>query len=222
MPSRSDWSSHVGDAGDPAVLHDVDDLRDDPGLAALLWYGISVKTMLLLRAHLSSTWCLARTRTRRGRSCRPAGSRCRPMIDAAGREVGAGDELAELASRDDLGVVEDARGRGEAISRRLCGRHGSSPCRPRCRPNRCRAGSGSALGRTTGSVHPRLVVVRLEVDGLLVEIGHHLDVTPVHARLRVAHGRGRVAVDRTEVALPVDQAGSAARSPAPCARASGR
>ena len=50
-----------------------------------------------------------------------------------------------------------------------------------------------------------LVVVRLEVDGVLVDVGHQLVGEPGHARLGVTHRRGVVAVDRTEVALPVHQ-----------------
>ena len=50
-----------------------------------------------------------------------------------------------------------------------------------------------------------LVVVGLEVDGVLVDVGHQLVREPGHARLGVAHGRGVVAVDRAEIALPVYQ-----------------
>ena len=50
-----------------------------------------------------------------------------------------------------------------------------------------------------------LVVVGLEIDGFLVDVGHQLVREPRHARLGVTHRRGGVAVDRTEVALPVHQ-----------------
>ena len=50
-----------------------------------------------------------------------------------------------------------------------------------------------------------LVVVGLEVDRFLVDVGHQLVGQARHARLGVTHGRGGVAVDRTEVALPVHQ-----------------
>ena len=50
-----------------------------------------------------------------------------------------------------------------------------------------------------------LVVVGLEVDGFLVDVGHQLVGDARHARLGVSHRRGVVAVDRTEVALAVDQ-----------------
>ena len=54
-----------------------------------------------------------------------------------------------------------------------------------------------------------LVVVRDEVDGLLVEIRHHLVAERLEPRLGVSHRRRRVAVDRSEVALAVDERRSA-------------
>ena len=50
-----------------------------------------------------------------------------------------------------------------------------------------------------------LVVVRREVDRLAVDVGQELPGDLRHARLGVAHGGRGVAVDRAEVALPVDQ-----------------
>ena len=54
----------------------------------------------------------------------------------------------------------------------------------------------------------RLVVVRDEVDGLLVEIRHHLVAERLEPRLGVAHGRRRIAVDGTEVSLAIHQRGA--------------
>ena len=51
----------------------------------------------------------------------------------------------------------------------------------------------------------RLVEVRDEVDGLLVEIPHHLFGESLETRFGVSIGRGRIAVHGTEVPLPVDQ-----------------
>ena len=63
--------------------------------------------------------------------------------------------------------------------------------------------------RQSGRQHQRLVfravVVGREVDGFLFEIGQHLVGDAAHADFGVAHRRRRVAVDRTEVALTVDQ-----------------
>ena len=49
------------------------------------------------------------------------------------------------------------------------------------------------------------VVVRAEVDGVGVDVAQHLGGDARHSRLRVPHRRGRVFVDRAEVALAVDQ-----------------
>jgi len=63
--------------------------------------------------------------------------------------------------------------------------------------------------RYPGRQHGRLllgaVVVLLEVDGVLVDVGEHLVGDPGEPRLGVPHRRGRVAVDRAEITLAVDQ-----------------
>ena len=50
-----------------------------------------------------------------------------------------------------------------------------------------------------------LVIVRLEVDGVVLEIVEQSDRDRREPRLGVALRRGRVAVDRAEIALPVDE-----------------
>jgi sulfur carrier protein ThiS len=50
-----------------------------------------------------------------------------------------------------------------------------------------------------------LVVVGLEIDGFLVDVGQQLVGEARHARFGVTHRGGIVAVDRTEVALAIDQ-----------------
>src|SRR5205814_504467 len=56
-----------------------------------------------------------------------------------------------------------------------------------------------------GGLGARLVVVRNEVDRVLLHVGHEGGAEMRHARLRVPHGGGRIAFDRAEVALAVDQ-----------------
>ena len=63
---------------------------------------------------------------------------------------------------------------------------------------------GNARGQHRG-LEGGLVVVGHEVDGLHVDVGQQLAGDALHAALGVAHGRGRIAVDRAEVPLPVDQ-----------------
>jgi len=135
---------------------------------------------------------------------------------AAGREVGAGNEANQVAE------LLDARER----RRRLAGL--GTEVRLVDDPDAGvddlpqvvrRDVGGHADGDAGGSVDEeirerrrehgrllrRLVVVRREVDRLLVEVGHHVVGERLEPRLRVAHGRGRIAVDRSEVALAVDQ-----------------
>jgi hypothetical protein len=50
-----------------------------------------------------------------------------------------------------------------------------------------------------------LVVIRDEVDGVLLDVGDHLVRDLGHARLGVAHRRRGIAVDRAEVPLPVHE-----------------
>ena len=50
-----------------------------------------------------------------------------------------------------------------------------------------------------------LVVVGREVHGLHLDVGQHFAGNALHAALGVTHGRGRIAIHRAEVALPVHQ-----------------
>ena len=50
-----------------------------------------------------------------------------------------------------------------------------------------------------------IVVVRLEIDGVLVDVAEHLERRARQARFGVSIGRRRIAVDRAEIALAVDQ-----------------
>ena len=61
------------------------------------------------------------------------------------------------------------------------------------------------LARQDGRLHEPVVVVGLEVDGAKLEIVEHVDRGLRHAGLGVSHGRGRIALDGSEVALGLDQ-----------------
>ena len=50
-----------------------------------------------------------------------------------------------------------------------------------------------------------LVVVELEIDGLLVDVGEQVGREALEAALGITHRRGVVAVNRAEVALSIDQ-----------------
>ena len=74
---------------------------------------------------------------------------------------------------------------------------------------------GKLAGRTRGSLSD-LVVVGLEVDRVLVDVVEQQRRGLGQADLGVAHRRRRIAVDRAEIALPVDQRHPHARRSAPC------
>jgi hypothetical protein len=76
------------------------------------------------------------------------------------------------------------------------------PCRPRC-PRRIYQQVRD--DRRQGSTYPRVVVVRPEVDRLLVDVGQHFAGDGAHARFGVALGRRWIAVHRPEVTLPVHE-----------------
>ena len=121
--------------------------------------------------------------------------------EAAGREVGAGHDLEQLVGGD-VGVLGE-RDRGvddlAQVVRRDVGRHADGD-------------AGGAVDQQVGEARRQdgrldllVVVVGLEVDGLLVDVGQQLAADALHAALGVAVGGRRIAVDRAEVALAVDQ-----------------
>ena len=90
-------------------------------------------------------------------------------------------DLAEVVRRDVGGHADgDA---GAAVDQQVRDRARAGPC-------------GSCSDSSKFGLH---------VDGVLVDVGQQLLGQPVQAALGVPVGRGRVAVDAAEVALPVDQ-----------------
>ena len=121
--------------------------------------------------------------------------------DAAGREVRAGNDLHQF--RQVHRRIVDQRDRAvddlAEIVRRDVGRHADGDA----------AGAvdqqvGEARRQDTRLAARRVVVV-LEIDGVLVDVLEQLVRHLGEARLGVAHRRRRIAVDRAEIALPVDQ-----------------
>ncbi len=120
---------------------------------------------------------------------------------AAGREVGAVDELAQVVGGE-FGIVDHGDRRVDDLAevvRRDVGRH---PDRDAGRAVDEQVGE---LGRQDRRLLLRPVVVVDEVDRVLVDVGEHLAGDRGQPRLRVAHGGRRVAIDRPEVALAVDE-----------------
>ncbi len=120
---------------------------------------------------------------------------------AAGREVGAGDDLHQLPDGD-AGVIHDGRGRVTDLAQvvgRDTGGHADG-------------NAGGAVGQQVGEAggqHDRLlpgaVVVVHEVHRALLDVPQQLHADGAEPGLGVALGRRRVAVHRAEVALAVHQ-----------------
>ena len=122
---------------------------------------------------------------------------------APGREVGTRARSCRSSATDMSGLSSRAlEGRGDLAQ--VVRRQGSSPCRPRCRSNRCTTAPGTRPGRTD-RLGPRLVVVGTRSTVSMLEVGEHVDRRLRDMRLGVSHRRRRAAVDRAEVALAVDQ-----------------
>ncbi len=139
--------------------------------------------------------------------------------DAAGGEIRPVDELHQLRHAE-MRLV-DQRDRGvdhlAEIVRRDVGRHADGDAAGAVHQD---VGEGR---RQDHRLLQRVVVVVAEVDGLLVEIVQQRVRRLVEPHLGVAHGRGRIAVERAEIALPVDQRhahGEVLRHPAPARRRS--
>ncbi len=121
--------------------------------------------------------------------------------DAAGREIRTGHDLDQLVDGDCRIVDERDRSVDDLaeIVRRNIRRHadGDAAC------------AVDQQIRKARRQHLRLrlaaVIVFLEVDGVLVDVVEQRHRRPRQAALGVAHRRRRIAVDRAEIALPVDQ-----------------
>ena len=120
---------------------------------------------------------------------------------AAGREVRSFDVAAELGVAD-LFVFEQLQERGADLAevvRRDARRHADGDAgRAVHQQARDARGQDDRLGL-------RPVVVRPEVDGVLVDLHEQLVAQPREPAFGVAHRRGVVAVERSEVTRPVNQ-----------------
>ncbi len=180
-------AGEFGDALDHRrLVHLVGDLADDDGHAAaarLLDAGARAYD------HRAAPLVIGLARARAAEDQR------------AGGEIGGGNVLHQLGHRE-VGVLDERQRRVDHLTevvRRDIGGHA----------HRDAAGAvdehvGKAR-RQDGGLHVLAVVVRLEVDRLLVDVGEQEGRRPVHAHLGVAHRRRGVAVHGAEVALPVQQ-----------------
>ena len=120
---------------------------------------------------------------------------------SAGWEVGAWQMLHQFVERD-VGLLHHRQQRVDGLAeivRRDVGRHADGDA-ARAVDQEVREAR-----RQDDRLLLLLVVVRLEIDRVLVEIFEQRQGGAIEPRLGVAGGRRRVAVDRAEIALPVDQ-----------------
>ena len=120
---------------------------------------------------------------------------------AASRKIRARNDLEEVVGAERR-IVDQRHRRVDDLAeivRRNVGRH----------PDRNAAGAVDEQIREARRQHHRLplvaVIVRLESDRVLVDVVEQRHRGMREATFGVAHRRGRVAIDRAEIALPVDQ-----------------
>jgi len=129
---------------------------------------------------------------------------CPPEDRGGGREVGPRDELHQLVEGD-VGPIhhrQETVNRLAEIVRRDVRRHADGDA-ARAVDQEVREAR-----RQDDRLQLLFVVVRLEVDGVLVEVVEQSEGETVEPRFGVARGRRGIAVDRTEVALAVDERGA--------------
>ena len=173
----------------PRLLHQPRNLRDDddPGAARaffLMPFG-------------------ARRGTRRARSCRPQRSiSCGIDDDAAGREVRPLDVFQQTVATSSSGLSIRCSAASQSSAALCGGIEVAMPTAMPCAPLASRF--GNAPGRTTGSCG-LAVIVRTEIDRVLVDAVEQQPRDFGHARFGVTIGGGIIAVDVAEIALAVDQ-----------------
>ncbi len=190
--------AHIGDVLDAVFLRGLDDLLDERGLRDLVGDLVDHDRVALVHLLEVDTPAHDEAPAARGVGLHDAAA---AHDDSAGREVGARHELHEALDADER-VVDRRDDRAADLAqvvRRHRARHADGDAR------RAVHEEVRELRRQDARLHEPLVVVRLEVDGLLVEVLHQRHGRGGHARLCVAHRRGRVALDRAEVALLVDE-----------------
>jgi hypothetical protein len=191
--------ANVGDALDPLVLGGFGDLLDEAVLADLVGDCGQDDRLTVAAASFHD---VARAHHDRAAPRMVGAARARRAEDQrAGREIGGGDDLDQLLDRDRR-ILDVGFAGGEhfaEVVRRDVGRHA----------DRDPAGAvdediGEARGQDLRLVLGR-VVVRLEVDRVLVDVVQQRGGDAGEPRFGVAHRRGRIGVHGAEIALAVDQ-----------------
>ena len=193
----------VGDPVDPLVLHELDDLLDEPRLVELVGNLRDDDGFLVALPDLDLG-----PRAHHDRAAPGAVGLADPGLardEAGGGEVGAGNALDEafqaLVGGEVLVVekeVETVHDLSQVVGRDVRGhahRDAGGPVHEQVREH----------GGQHRGLHQAVVVVGLEVDRLLVDVLHHHRAQAGEPGLGVAHGRRGISVHRPEVALAVHQ-----------------
>ena len=195
--------AHVLDAVDPLLARELGDLLDQARLVDLVGDLGDDDRLAVALARLDLG-----ARAHHDRAAAGAVGRADALAahdEAGGREVRAGMRAITPSSRSS-GVrswfssrkVSASTTSPEVVRRDVRGHADRDP-----------GGAVHEQVRQHGRQHRRLdravVVGGLVVDGLLLDVLHHRGAEPGEPRLGVALRRGRVAVHRAEVALPVDE-----------------
>ena len=191
--------AQIGDALDLLFAHEFGDALDQRRLVDLIGdLGDDQRLAVLAQRFRADP----RPHDDRAASGRVGGADAGAAEDeAAGREIRAGQHFHQLLDRG-VRLVHHQEHRVDALAeivRRNVGGHADGDA----------AGAvdeqiGEA-GRQDGRLQLLLVVVRPEIDGVLVEIVEHGHRDLLEPRFGVTIGRRGVAVDGAEIALAVDQ-----------------
>ena len=177
----------VGDAlHEIRAIHVVRDLGDDDLLATTPDFGDAYAT-----AHLYGSSACFKVLFDSGRA----------LQETACRKIGPLDVLHEPFDRD-IGVLDLGADAVDALAkvvrRDVSGHaHGDACAAIDKEVRKCRWKNGRFL--------PGFVVVRTEVDGTLVHVGHEGGAEMLEAGFRITHRGGRIAFHGTEVTLSVDE-----------------
>ena len=191
--------ANVGDALDPFLADQIGHLLDHRRLVDLERHLGDHDRLAIVAHRLDMRLAAHQDRAATGRIGRQDARTAQD--DGAGGEVGPRNEAHQLFQRDRR-IVDHRHAAIDDLAeivRRDVRRH--------------------ADGNAAGAVHQEVreprrqddrlllatVVIVLEVDGFLVDVGEQRLRHLVETRLGVAHGRRRIAVDRAEIALPLDE-----------------
>src|SRR2546430_757142 len=202
MPSRSDSSRRPSPAMPSSFRSRTSSAICPMRRALFTWYGISV-TMMDERPVFSSVSTVARARTvRMPRPSRYASriGPCPQMKPAVGK---SGPGMYRISSSTVSSGCSISATSASHTSPRLWG--GILGANTHAYPGRAIDEQVRNLARQDDRLLRRVVEIGDEIDGLLVDVGKQLLGQLRQTALRVAVGRRRVAVDRAEVALPVDE-----------------